>query len=64
MQVTQLLKISTTVADLPKAAAFYAERLGFVPGAEMAIDDAESDGDAESNDSAESDDSGDESDDE
>jgi catechol 2,3-dioxygenase-like lactoylglutathione lyase family enzyme len=39
MPVTQLLKISTTVADLAKAAAFYAERLGFVPGAETAIDD-------------------------
>ncbi len=39
MPVTQLLKISTTVADLPKAAAFYAKRLGLVPGAETTIDD-------------------------
>jgi catechol 2,3-dioxygenase-like lactoylglutathione lyase family enzyme len=39
MQVTQLLKISITVADLAKTAAFYAERLGFVPSTETAIDD-------------------------
>ncbi len=39
MQVTQTLKISTTVADLAKTAAFYAERLGFVPSVQTAIDD-------------------------
>jgi catechol 2,3-dioxygenase-like lactoylglutathione lyase family enzyme len=39
MPVCELLRISMTAADLPRAAAFYSEALGFVPNGEREIND-------------------------
>jgi catechol 2,3-dioxygenase-like lactoylglutathione lyase family enzyme len=39
MHVSTFLRISTTVADLRRAAAFYRDALGFVPGDETTIAD-------------------------